>query len=481
MHSKTEIRLTASYARNSLSRSAKEPRHLNKAGRHLRRASSDKAYVWGIIALAVFLIFFSSAVIINKAHIERFTLEKWHAFLNAYHIDDITFTEEYVSADMKYSARKSSDADLSPGLDLSLSLEPDGGSSIDSSTGSSADSDVNLSADLGADLGADRSDGLSAYQSVEQGADETKEPIVTSITISAGGDCTLGMEYRSLGANTFAAVFREQDMDFEYFFRGLRDVFDHDDLTIVNLEGALTDASDPADKQFVFKGSPSYAKILSSSGIEAVSLANNHTMDYRQSGYDDTIRYLDDEGIVCFGNERKFVLDVNGVNVGLYGYHIQNDSIWQRARIKSAIEELREAGARLIIAYYHWGEERSYQPNSVQTGIGRFSVDCGADLVLGAHPHVIQGIEEYNGRNIVYSLANLCFGGNQNPDDKDSFIYQQTFFFSEGELLEANIATIIPVSVSSTRSRNDYQPAILTGNEAERVLRKIRDASTLIQ
>ena len=394
---------------------------------------------------------------------------------------------ENLNADTRVDpdASMNAGASVGPGVDLSASLSADPGANLGASL--SVDLGANLSADLSAALSADPSADtrpdpgadLSANQSPDPDADEQEKPAITTITISAGGDCTLGMEYRASGINTFNKVFQEQGMDFSYFFKGVRDIFARDDLTIVNLEGALTDMNEPVDKQYAFKGSPSYAKILSSSGIEAVSLANNHTMDYRQAGYNDTIQHLTDEGVVCFGNERPVIINVKGVNIGLAGYYIQNDSPWQRGRIKATIDKLREDGARLIIAFYHWGDERVYHPNPIQTGIGRFTVDCGADLVLGAHPHVIQGIEVYKGKNIVYSLANLCFGGNQNPEDKDSFIFSQTFSFAGSELLEDNTATIIPLSISSTQSRNDYQPTILTGDEADRVTRKIRDASII--
>jgi poly-gamma-glutamate synthesis protein (capsule biosynthesis protein) len=96
---------------------------------------------------------------------------------------------------------------------------------------------------------------------------------------------------------------------------------------------------------------------------------------------------------------------------------------------------------------------------------------------VGHHPHVLQGIEEYNGVNIVYSLGNFCFGGNKNPSDKDTMIYQQTFTFVDGQLVDDIQDNIIPCSLSSTSSYNDYRPTPATGDEAERILNKIQTRS----
>ena len=98
--------------------------------------------------------------------------------------------------------------------------------------------------------------------------------------------------------------------------------------------------------------------------------------------------------------------------------------------------------------------------------------------MLGHHPHVLQGIEVYNGKNIVYSLGNFCFGGNSNPADKDTMIFQQTFTVENGELAADNVTNIIPCSVSSESGYNNYQPTPLEGDEAERVRGRIEEYSS---
>ena len=97
--------------------------------------------------------------------------------------------------------------------------------------------------------------------------------------------------------------------------------------------------------------------------------------------------------------------------------------------------------------------------------------------MIGHHPHVIQGIEEYQGKYIVYSMGNFCFGANRNPEDKDCLIVQQTFVFENGEKQEETQFRAIPCSVSSITSRNDYKPTPAEGQEAQRILDRLNEYS----
>jgi len=303
------------------------------------------------------------------------------------------------------------------------------------------------------------------------------DPIVT-ITISAAGDVTLGGD--PAGNNNFLLEFEQNGSDYSYFLRNFKDIFEADDLTLVNLEGALTDETRGTKNQYNFRGPPHYAKILSSSGVDAVTLANNHNGDYGSKGIQDTIESLEAEGIASFGNASKIILEIKGVKVGLFGYLAWGDPQTHKKNTTAAIEELRENGAELIIAYFHWGLEKHFTPNSNQIAVGRHAIDAGADLVLGSHPHVIQGIEEYKGKNIVYSLANFCFGGARYPYRLETFVFQQTFTFDDGVLQETNETNIIPAFSSSVRTHNDYQPTPAEGEDAERILELIKTYSEQI-
>lgn len=306
----------------------------------------------------------------------------------------------------------------------------------------------------------------------EETEPETEEDVYDTIIISAAGDVTLGRDEDYGYQRSFDHEFEVQNKDYGYFFRNVKHIFEEDDITIVNLETTLTTATKKADKKFRFKADPSYVEILKQGNIEAVSLANNHSRDYLDQGYKDTIATLEEAGIGYFGYKNRYIKDVRGIKVGVFGLTPWYESDEIKEDIRTAIKELKDEGADIIIAMYHWGIERDNYPNSVQKNIGRFTIDEGADLVLGSHPHVLQGIEEYKGKNIVYSLGNFCFGGNKNPSDKDTMIYVHKFNFKNGELISEENETI-PASISSVKDRNNYQPTILEGEEKERVMEKI--------
>ena len=126
----------------------------------------------------------------------------------------------------------------------------------------------------------------------------------------------------------------------------------------------------------------------------------------------------------------------------------------------------------VLIASIHWGKEKKYEATDLQVRLAHAIVDAGADLVIGHHSHVVGGIENYKGVQIVYSPGNFCFGGNDHPYDTDAMIYQQTFVMGTDGIASTS-AKIIPISVSSNRVVNNYQPVILTGDDAKRVLRKV--------
>lgn len=307
-------------------------------------------------------------------------------------------------------------------------------------------------------------------------AEVIPEDIYDTITISAAGDVTLGRDENFGWERTFDHELELQNWDFGYFFKNVKDIFEADDLTIVNLETTLTTATNKADKKFRFKADPSYVEILKQGNIEAVSIANNHTLDFLEKGYMDTLETLDDAGVGYFGYEHKYIRQVRDVKIGVLGYYCMKITDKQKDEIKQAIEELRNEGTDLVIVMFHWGIERDYWPNSTQKELAYYSIDQGADLVLGSHPHVLQGIEEYKGKQIVYSLGNFCFGGNKNPSDKDTMIYIQRFNFKNRELISQEY-DIIPCSISSVGNRNNYQPTPLEGKEAERVINKINKYS----
>ena len=304
----------------------------------------------------------------------------------------------------------------------------------------------------------------------------TPEPVSESITLTFTGDCTFGRDQSFDYDTSFDAFYEENG--YEYFFANVKSIFEQDDLTVVNFEGTLTnaDSDERLDKQYAFKADPSYVKILSSSGVDAANMANNPSDDYGEQSYTDTLQYLSEAGITTFGYSDSKVVDVKGVKVGLVGILELFEEKDCQYKMIEQIEAVEAQGAQIIIVTMHWGEEAQYYYDQDQYDLGRIAIDHGADLVIGHHPHRVQAIETYKGKNIVYSLGNFCFGGNYEPSDMDSFIYQQTFTVKGGELAEDNVTNIIPISISSASSYNNYQPTPYEDpDEIARIIAKIKD------
>ena len=301
-----------------------------------------------------------------------------------------------------------------------------------------------------------------------------------SLTLSVVGDCTLGTDETFDYDTSLNAYYENYGAD--YFLQNVKDIFSTDDLTIANFEGTLTNSDEREDKTFAFKAPASYASILTGGSVEAVNTANNHSHDYGEQSFDDTLAALDDAGIVHFGYDETAVMDVRGIKVGLVGIYELYDHLEREQQLKDNIAKVKADGAQLIVVIFHWGNETETVPDSNQTTLGRIAIDEGADLVCGHHPHVLQGIETYKGRNIVYSLGNFCFGGNSSPSDMDTMIYQQTFTIDADGVKKDNVTNIIPCSISSAAydGYNNYQPTPAEGDEATRILGKINERSSWI-
>ena len=174
------------------------------------------------------------------------------------------------------------------------------------------------------------------------------------------------------------------------------------------------------------------------------------------------------------------MMEIQGVKVGLVGIYELKDHLERAQQLKDNIAKVKEEGAALTIVVFHWGNEKEISPDSNQTTLGRMAIDEGADLVVGHHPHVLQGIEKYKGKYIVYSLGNFCFGGNAYPSDMDTMIFQQTFTLDADGVKTDDQIQVIPCSISSDASYNNYQPTPVQGEEAARILSKINERSQLI-
>ncbi len=191
--------------------------------------------------------------------------------------------------------------------------------------------------------------------------------------------------------------------------------FDNFDTVVANLEGPVTSrraAPDKGDVDFMFE--LGIAPMLKEVGIDAVSQANNHTLDQGRAGADESHKLLTEAGLTVFGDQvyddatsSLAIIETQGTKVALLGFNITDNPLNYQdaeAALKSAYEQ-----ARYVIVYMHWGAEYQSTPNMSQIELAHWFIDQGVDAVIGAHPHWMQSIEVYNGRPIVYSLGNFIF------------------------------------------------------------------------
>lgn len=331
-----------------------------------------------------------------------------------------------------------------------------------------------------------------------------------TITITFAGDVTLGGEdYLRNDPASFASVYAQNGP--EYFLANFAEFFAEDDLTIVNLEGVLTDNDSlrPEDKGngtesgsgYWFRGSTEYVQVLTAASVEAVSLANNHTLDYGPVGLRDTIATLDAAGVEWFGTrdkhrdetEKFFFYEKDGVTIAFIGLYWQD---YQKgnpdgcgAWLSEQIRYLKESGqADAVVAVFHGGQEYGRHRTRPQTVFTAMAMKAGADLVICHHAHVVLGMDVIENRSAIYSLGNFCFGGNRNAyqltpkkkttvqDAAPALVVRAVLTFDDDGNYVGQQISLYPVQTTSVdrnggnEQPNNYQPKFVTGPLAAHVL-----------
>lgn len=289
----------------------------------------------------------------------------------------------------------------------------------------------------------------------------------TVVTITCTGDFTIGGDnYHH--KDIFTPELKKHDYDINFTMANVRDLFEQDDLTLVNFEGTFTDTKYVPDRKkenaFLFNISPEYVSVLPDNSIEAVSLENNHVMDHGDEGYEDTKEALRNAGVIYSNSEEIGIFEVNGIQIAMLSYLCIDrydkpvgdfDNLYDKVASDIAATK---ADYPLVIVSFHWGNELDYLPTERQIKMGRLAVDSGADLVVGHHSHRMNPVEQYNGVYICYSLGNFCFAGHKKPKDMNSFIFQTRFRFSKtGEVSNLGFR-IIPIRITSVKDRNNFVP-----------------------
>ncbi len=307
-------------------------------------------------------------------------------------------------------------------------------------------------------------------------ASPTPTPEPETFTLSFIGDITPdSVAYYRGSSVAYQNVVTTDNL--AYVFEKTIQYFADDDFTMANFECALTNETTAADKNFTFRAPPEYAGILTEGSVEFVTLGNNHVLDYGEAGYADTKATLDEYGIGYAGRDEYTVYETaSGLKIGVYAVSFPEGT----SQITNGIAALKEAGAELIIAAIHWGDEGSYDVNANQLTWGHAAVDAGADVVYGSHPHTLQPIEVYNGHYIFYSMGNWSFGGNTNPRDKDTVIAQLTVTRDGSGECSVTDVRLIPCASSGVVDGNNYQPVPYEegSEEYERTISKLEGTFT---
>ena len=293
-----------------------------------------------------------------------------------------------------------------------------------------------------------------------------------TVTISFLGDCTLGGEEKSRN-NKLGFVRRIQENGYDFPLRYLSALTANDDISVANLEGVLTDRRlEKVPKKYNFSGPTAFAEILSSGGIECVTLANNHARDYGEEGYRDTKQALTDEGIAFFSTDSMAVWEnEEGLLIGFIG--VFGSITGNRGKaFRRQMECLKEMGCAAVIPVMHAGEEYVYTPSNPQKRIARLASSLGAALLVGHHPHVVQGYDLVSGMPVVYSLGNCSFGGTTYARDSDALVLRAELTF-ENSVLTGTVLRFYPISITSDPKYNNYSPMFLSGRDAQRVLTKM--------
>lgn len=256
------------------------------------------------------------------------------------------------------------------------------------------------------------------------------------------------------------------------------------DIAFGNLECPLTRAEAGGilkNRNLIFKGDPENAKELKQAGFDVLNLANNHTMDYGPQGLEDTLKTLGETGIAALGggmNPEEAAGPVffkkAGMTIGFLGlsafppegyfFSDEKPDVARAGGVKTveAIEKAKKQCDFLIVSF-HWGKEFDHYPGAEQKAMARSAVDHGADLVIGHHPHVLQGVEEYGGHLIFYSLGNFVFD-RQIPEGTDETVVL-VVAVAGGQLKKAEI---VPVKIG------ECQPYPAAGEDAEHILDRLR-------
>ena len=274
----------------------------------------------------------------------------------------------------------------------------------------------------------------------------------------------------------------------DYPWEGVRDTLRKSDISLLNLETSIGSANIPIeDKEYVFQSKPESIVGLINASIDGVSIANNHSMDYGKEGFLETIINLEKNGIKYSGGGRTIeealkpaIWDVNGIKVGFLAFSrvipqmswyatdktpgIASGYDYYAESVAACVTQVKEQVDFLIVST-HWGKELAEHPQESDMKFAKLLIDNGADVIMGHHPHVLQGIEIYNNKPIIYSLGNFVFNSR-------GFKSNSTMITN----IEINKQGIIHMKIIPVEIKHG-QPSIAEGHAKEEIIQRMNDLS----
>lgn len=312
------------------------------------------------------------------------------------------------------------------------------------------------------------------------------------VSVLFSGDVTLGYHYEEYVDEQVSKGGKKDEL-LGWGFQQVKGVTTKADLFVVNLECPFTDRGEKIPKNFNFRARPELSAALAAGGVDVASIANNHMIDYGPEGLFDTISALDTLGVAHFGAGRTLaearapaIVEKKGLRFAFLGYFFLGDRNIEPKEVIATAEQPGVAGdfsdlaamkamvdadvraakqqADHVIPFFHWGREGTTQPEPYQVELAHAAIDAGAAAVIGSHPHVLQGLELYQGKPIAYSLGNFVFGGNWNPRDKRTALV--ALRFDDKGVTEV---TVVP-AYSDAYPEVPVQPYLAEGEKADAVL-----------
>ena len=310
----------------------------------------------------------------------------------------------------------------------------------------------------------------AAAAAYEQGRKKDGE-----ITLTLVGDNSFGTYPETPEHLKFDHVFAANGGDNQYVFKNSLPWFKSDDYTIINAESAFTNETKAVNKMWRIKSDPRHVAFLPASGIEAANLANNHTRDYFEVGYKDTLKAFRDHQVSVFNDRMPLITTIGNIETIFLGYdcRMSQQSPEFLARIVKEVQQYKRPN-NLVIVNMHWGVEYRETPVEYQTHFGRTILDAGADIIIGAHPHRLESVELYKGKYIIYSMGDYAFGADPTLLSRMTAMFRLRFA-KENDVVVMKGMSIVPTLENSDGSttENNYQPLPVFGKEAEAIVNEL--------